>query len=195
MRRMGWCLVAVVGVLAGWPGLAGADDPAKPGDGKEKVVTLDGLKSRVPADWKEEKPGNQMRVNQFKIPKVKGDPADAELVIFFFGPGGGGSAEDNVRRWKGMFLPPEGKKIDDVANVTKMKVGDVDVTYLDVQGTYKFKERPFDPNAKEERRPDYRMLGVVFASKNGPYFFRLVGPAKTVTEHKKEFDKFLRGFK
>jgi len=195
MRPMSWWLVAILGLMAGWSTPARADDPNKSADGKGKVVTLDSLKSQVPADWKEEKPGNQMRAYQFRIPKVKGDAADAELVIFYFGPGAGGSTADNIRRWKGMFLTPEGKKIDDVATVTKMKVGDVDVTYLDVKGTYKFKARPFDPNAKEERRPDYRMLGVVFESKKGPYFFRLVGPDKTVTQHKKEFDKFLKGFK
>ncbi len=194
MRLMRWWPVVILGLLASSSALAG-DDQNKSADGKGTVVTLDGLKSTAPADWKEAKPANRMRAYQFRIPKAKGDSADTELVIFYFGPGAGGSAEDNIRRWKGMFLPPEGKKIDDVATVTKMKVGDVDVTYLDVRGTYKFKERPFDPNAKEERRPDYRMLGVVFASKKGPYFFRLVGPDKTVTEHKKEFDKFLRGFK
>jgi hypothetical protein len=125
---------------------------------------------------------------------VEGDKNDAEFVIFSFGPGQGGSAAENVKRWKGFFIPPDGKSIDDVSKVTKMKVGDVDVTYLDVQGTYKYKERPFDPNAKEELRPDYRMLGVVFEGKK-TYFFRLVGPAKTITHHKKGFEDWLKGFK
>src|SRR5262249_27368179 len=99
------------------------------------------------------------------------------------------------KRWQGMFEAPEGKKIDDVSKVEKMKVGDVDVTYLDVQGIYLYKFPPFDPNAKVQRKPDYRRLGVVFASKNGPYFITLTGPAKTVAEHKKGFDEWLKGFK
>jgi hypothetical protein len=158
-------------------------------------VSLDGLQSRVPADWKQEETTNRLRAYQFRVPRVKDDKDDAEMVIFYFGPGGGGSAADNVKRWKAMFIPPEGKAIDDVAKVEKMKVGNVDVTYVDVQGTYKFKARPADPSSKEELRPNSRMLGVVFESPKGPYFFRLVGPAKTVTHHKQGFDDWVKGFK
>jgi hypothetical protein len=162
---------------------------------KGTVVEIDGLKSAVPADWKHEEVSSQFRVYHFRIPHAADDKTDAELIIFFFGPGGGGPADANVKRWKGMFIPPEGKKIDDVAKVETFKVGDVKVTYLDVEGTYKFKERPFDPSAKEELRTDYRLLGVVFESPKGPYFFRLVGPAKTVTQHKKAFEDWVGGFK
>src|SRR5262249_9186327 len=142
-KSLWWVLPALA--IAACEGLA--DDEK---DKKGVVVQLDNLKSTAPADWKEERPSNQMRLNQFRLPKVEGDKHDAELVIFFFGTGSGGSAQQNIDRWKSAFLPPEGKKIDDVANVTKMKVGNADVTYLDVRGTYKYKERPFDPNAKEE---------------------------------------------
>jgi hypothetical protein len=159
------------------------------------VVTLDGLKSQTPSDWVEEPTTSQMRIKQFRLPAVGNDKDNAELTIFFFGTGGGGSAEENVKRWKGMFVPPEGKKIDDVAKVDKMKVGDVNLTYLDVQGTYLFKDQPFNPNSSTTRRPNYRMLGVVFESKNGPYFMRLVGPADTVVHYKKGFEDWLKAFK
>ena len=48
---------------------------------------------------------------------------------------------------------------------------------------------------QEELRPDHRMIGVVFASPQGPYFMRFVGPEKTVDKNKKDFDKWLKGFK
>lgn len=192
MRRS-WWLVSTLGLLA-W-----AMAPARADDSKKgTVVTLGALKSTAPADWKAEsipEQSQKFRKYQFRIPKVQGDAHDAELIVYFFGQGGGGSVEDNIRRWKGMFLPPEGKTIDDVAKVTKMKVGDVDVTYFDVQGTYKHKDRPFDPNAKEERRPDYRMVSVIFASKDGPFFLRFIGPAKMIGQHKKGFDEWLQAFR
>ena len=119
---------------------------------------------------------------------------DAELAIFFFGPGGGGSDADNIKRWKGQFQPPEGKSIDDVAKLDKFKVGKVEIVYLDIEGTYLFKP-PFDPNAKAKAFPDYRRFGVIFASDNGPYFITLTGPAKTIAQHKKGFDEWLKGFK
>ena len=184
-------VVAIAGVA---PLLAlRADD--KKEEKKGAVVEIDGLKSAVPADWKQEEVTSKFRSHHFRIPHVPDDKTDAEMMIFFFGAGSGGSADANVKRWKSMFIPPEGKQIDDVAKVDSFKVGNVNVTYLDVQGTYKFKERPFDPAAKEELRPDHRMLGVVFDSPNGPYFFRLVGPAKTVEHNKKAFEDWVKGFK
>jgi hypothetical protein len=155
-------------------------------------VTIDGLTSSVPASWKE-LPATQMRFKQFTVPKVDPDKNDAEMVVFFFGPGGGGDVQANLTRWKGMFVPPEGKSIDDIAKTQTFKVSGIDVTTLDVRGTYKYKPAPMAPN--EELRPGHRMIAVVFASPQGPYFMRFVGPEKTIDKNKKDFDKFLKGFK
>lgn len=162
-------------------------------DDKGTPVTIDGLTSKAPAAWKEIKTTSQMRFKQFAVPKVEGDEADAELVIYFFGTGGGGGVQANIDRWKGQFKPPEGKSIDDVAKTEEMTVGKVKVTYFDVNGTFLYKRTPMD--SKVEERPNHRMLAVIFESENGPYFFRFVGPEKTVTHHKKGFDEWLKNFK
>jgi hypothetical protein len=195
MRCLKFSIIFVAGIVLVISVYGDSFADEKRDDKKGTIVEIDGLSSPVPADWKEEEPSSKMRAYQFSVPRVKDDNANTEMIIFFFGPGGGGSADDNIKRWKGMFLPPQGKKIEDVSKVEKMKVAGVDVTYLDIQGTYKSKTPPFDPKAKEELRPDYRMLAVVFASPKGPYFFRLVGPNKTVTHHKPGFDEWLKGFK
>jgi hypothetical protein len=165
-------------------------------DDKGKVVEIDGFKAKVPTSWKEveltEQQRNFGRIAQFAIPKAKDDKYETEMYVFYF-KGSGGDAKANVERWKSQFTAPEGKKVE--TKVDEMKVGDTPVTYADVQGTYKFKKAPFNPNEKEELRPDYRLIGVVFESKNGPYFIRLVGPAKTVGENKKAFDEWLKGLK
>lgn len=184
IRTGAWVLMAL-GLLS----------PVVRAQDKGSVVELDGLKSRAPAHWKVEEPSSRMRSHQIRIPKVKGDSDDAELIVFYFGQGGGGSVEDNIKRWKGQFQAPEGKKIDDVSKVTKSKVGSVDLTVLEVEGIYLFKAAPFDPNARTEKKPDYRMVSVVFESPNGPYFIRFVGPAKTIGENKKAFDEWLKSFK
>jgi hypothetical protein len=161
------------------------------GDGKGEAVELDGLKSTAPASWKKGQPASQMQYAVFTLPKADGDPEDATLTVYFFGTGSGGGVDANVKRWQGMFKGAAAEK----SKTEKMKVGGVPVTTLDVSGTYLFKARPFDPSAKTEEKPDFRMVGVVFESKNGPYFMRLVGPAKTVEKHKKEFDEWLKNFK
>ena len=76
-----------------------------------------------------------------------------------------------------------------------LKVGDVPVTYLDVRGTFLSKFPPFAPNAKVTRKADYRRLGVVFESADGPYFITVTGPARTVEQHKADFDRWLKAFK
>jgi hypothetical protein len=164
-------------------------------DQKGVVVAIDGLQSRAPADWEEQNPTNKMRFKQFKLPSAKKGEEAGDLVIYFFGSGQGGSAEDNVTRWKAQFEPAGGKKIEDVAKTDTFKVSGVDVTYLDLAGTYLSKFPPFDPNAKTVRKPDYRLLGVVFESKDGPYFMKLTGPADTIEHYKKGFDEWLKAFK
>jgi hypothetical protein len=164
------------------------------GNGRaDTPVTLGTMKSSAPSDWKSEATTSQMRAYQFGIPRSEGDPRDAEIIIFNFGTMGGGTPEQNIARWKGMFIPPEGKKIDDVAKVDEFKVGPAEVTSLDVQGTYRHKTSPMA--ATEDLRPDSRMIAVMFQTAQGPYYVRFVGPAKTVTAHKQQFDRWLRAFK
>lgn len=166
---------------------------AAQGNQRGALVSIDGLSSRAPAEWKEVNNPRQFRYKEFVLPRQGEDKLDAELIIFYFGEGGGGGVEANIARWKGMFEPPSGKTIDQVSKREEFKVGDVKVTYLDITGTYLYKPFPMAPQA--ERRPDHRMIAVVFESPKGPYFFRLVGPEKTVTHHKKAFDEWLRNFK
>ncbi|MGE3808999.1 MAG: hypothetical protein AB7K24_30415, partial [Gemmataceae bacterium] len=81
---------------------------------------------------------------------------------------------------------------DEVAKIEKFKVGDFDVTYLDVSGTFLYKPAPFMP--KVERRPDQRMLAAAFDGKHN-YHIKLTGPAKTVAHYKQGFDDWLKAFK
>ena len=159
------------------------------------MVELDGLRSRVPATWKEERSTSQMRAAQFRAPKADGDKEDGEFVVFYFGPGGGGSNDENVKRWKGQFVPPEGKSMDAVTKVEKMKVGGVDVTYVDLSGTYKFKKAPFVPDGQGRAEAQLPSAQGDFRESKGPYYLSLVGPAKTVEQHKKGFDDLVKGFK
>jgi hypothetical protein len=155
-------------------------------------VNMDGLVSKTPAGWKEETPSNKMRLAQYVLPAAKGDKTDAQLVIFK-GFSGGGAA--NVARWKAQFVPPEGKKIDDVSKVETIKIGGKEATMLDISGTYRYKAQPFNPDAKEELLPGYRMLAIYFDGPKDIYQIKLTGPASTVEKHKKEFDEWVKGFK
>jgi hypothetical protein len=159
--------------------------------GKGSEVELDGLRSQAPAEWKEERPTSEMRLTQFRLPRQKGDEQDAELVIF---QRIGGTAEQNVKRWKGQFEPPEGKKIDDVAKVRTFTAGGASVTYLDVQGTFS-NAMPGAPRESGKKLPNYRMLAAQFDGEHNIYHIKLTGPARTVEHYKAGFDKWLENFK
>jgi hypothetical protein len=162
---------------------------------RAEEITFGALKSSTPASWKAGE-SNKLRIHTFNVPKSEGDAEDAEIAVFFFGPGSGGGVAENLKRWKGMFEPPAGKSIDDVAKVETIKIaGDkAELTYLDLTGTYLSKFPPFAPNAKVTKKPDYRMLAIVFDTEGGPYFVRLTGPARTVEATKADFDKWLKNF-
>src|SRR5262249_13769882 len=132
------------------------------------------------------------RTYQFDVPKGKDDKYDAEMYITRLA-GDGGGAKANVDRWKGQFTAPEKGKVESKSD--EMKVGDTTVTYADIEGSYKYKKNPFDPKEKEELRAGYRLIGVVFPSKDGTYFIRFLGPTKTVEANKKAFDEWLKGLK
>ena len=161
-----------------------------------ETVELGNLKSAAPANWKAQKPSNKFRAYQFSVPKVDGDKEDAELVIFFFGKGSGGSNDDNIKRWKGFFIAPEGKSIDDVTKIGSFKLGKAaECAYVEISGTYKDKFPPFDPKAKEIRKENYRLLGVILDCEGGPFFIKLTGPAKTVEKNKSAFEGWIKSFK
>lgn len=155
------------------------------------TVELGGLKSTTPKSWKEVAVQNPMRLKQFTVP---GKDGEAELVIFYFGQGEGGSVQANVDRWKKQFQPPEGKTLDQVSKTETLKLPTTQATLLDVAGTYMFKARPMDPGPGEPRA-NYRMLAAVLESPKGNYFIRLVGPEKTVDKSRKEFTGWLKAFK
>lgn len=167
-------------------GLAAAD--------KGVTVEWGGARSATPAGWKEETPSNKMRLAQFKLKKAEGDPDDAELALF--ASPGGGSVEANLERQVKKFELAKDAK----PKVSQVKVGKNEATYQDLTGTYLKKFPPFDPNAKVTRVENYRQIYVIFEGKDARgndavFSLTLLGPAKTVEAHKKEFDEWLKNFK
>src|SRR3989338_9158151 len=86
-------------------------------DKKHKDISIDGnyhgmhegsLTWSAPEGWIEETPSSPMRKAQYCLPKVEGDSEDVSVSLFYF-PGQGGSIEDNLNRWYGQFIQPDGK--------------------------------------------------------------------------------------
>ena len=177
---------ALMGIVAGLLARASQDEQAPKG----RSVKVGGLQAHAPVDWKGEKPANRLRSHQFRLPRAKEDKEDAELAVL---PDLPGRPEENLQRWKELFMPPEGKTIDDIARIERFKIGKVQATYVDIAGTYLYKDRPLA--AKGTPRPDYRMLAVMLEGDEAVHLIRTVGPATTIQLNKGAFDAFIKALK
>jgi hypothetical protein len=152
--------------------------------------TIGPFKVIVPSGWVEQTPASTMRKAQFSLPKAEGDPEDAELVAFYFGQGQGGSVEANIDRWIGQISQPDGSSSKEKAKTSKREVGGMSATLVDVSGTY---SNTMMGNTAP--RTGYRMLAAVIETGEGPWFFKLVGPEKTVSKWSGSFDQFINNLK
>lgn len=157
-----------------------------------KAVKFGDLSAAPPAEWKSEKPANRLRSHQFKLPSGDESLADAEVIVM---PESKPKPEQVFPGWKDQFTPPDGQKLEDVAKESTVELKGAVLHVLDVRGTWKYKERPFDPKSKVEMKPDYRAVWVIVALKDEATHVRLSGPEKVVEKHKKAFDEWLKGMK
>jgi hypothetical protein len=183
-------LVAALMVAAG-AGTALADADKKP---ETQQIALPGLKFTAPKSWTAQNPAGQFRVAQFQLPAVEGDERPPTLLVFHFGRGGAGSVEENLRRWAGMLEQPEGTDVRKVLKVSDQKREGMRIVSLDLPGTYL--DRPFPMSNEVTKRPGYRMLGAIVEPEgeggHGPYYFRLVGSAKSVEAQHKAWEGLLQ---
>jgi hypothetical protein len=162
--------------------LAGADDA-------KQIVDAKGLSFEAPTTWKSSPPASQMRRAQLRVEPVEGDEYPAELVVFAF-PGGAGTVEDNLKRWQRLFKNKDGNPPD--IESKKVRGKNVDVTRAETSGHYfpaQFGGRP------EPDRPDARLLGAIVMGDGTSYYVRMVGPNKTMTKLRPDFDLLLTTIK
>ncbi len=157
-----------------------------PAHGAGMTPSASVLKFKAPQDWITETPSSSMRQAQYRLPRVSGDTEDAELAVFFFG-GSGGSVQANIDRWIGQFQKPDGSPA--TGTTSRREVHGIPLTIVDVSGVYLATGGPM--MTETAKKPDFRMLAAVAESSNGPWFFKLTGPAKTVAKWEPSFQSFL----
>ncbi|MGI8905820.1 MAG: hypothetical protein ACR2IE_04935 [Candidatus Sumerlaeaceae bacterium] len=152
-----------------------------------------GIAFTVPEGWKSVKPASGFRVAQYEL---AGKSGFAELAVFYFGPGQGGSVEDNVKRWAGQFKSDDPTTTTVPVDVAQVSNGDLSLALVRTSGT-------FDPGsmgpamgAPAAPKPKYGLLGlVVVGGPEGPVFIKATGPKGTVDEQAQNFETFARSSK
>lgn len=150
------------------------------------------LKFTVPPGWIEEERSSAMRVAQYKLPRAEGDTENGSVVLYYFGPGQGGSTAANIERWVGQMKQADGGSSKAAAKEDRFEVNGLKVATVDVAGTYVAETTP--GSGTFENKPGYRLQAAVVETPNGPYFLKLVGPEKTVARWNESFLAFLKSF-
>ena len=147
------------------------------------------LSYKAPKDWLREKPTSSLRKDQFRLPGPKGSE-DATLAIFHF-PGTGGDVEANLQRWYFQFRDENGDPISQPENKEQLKVNKIPLTYVYLGGTYLESKSPMMMGGPKVEKRNYAMMGAIAETKDGAWFFKTVGPKKSVDRWKAEFRAFL----
>ena len=153
-------LSAVVFLLAG---IAFAADAPK-------QFAVGEFQFKPPTGWKWVESSSAMRKAQFEVGEGK---ERAEVVFFYFGPGGAGGTDANVQRWLQQFEEPRDQL---KAKVEKSDLGGKEVTLVQAEGTYLSGQ----PGGPKTAQPGSMLYGAIVESKQGNVFIRLVGPKKVV---------------
>jgi hypothetical protein len=131
---------------------------------------------------------NPMRKATYRVPRAKGDTEDAQLAVFYFGPGQGGSIEDNVARWVKQFTdikPGDVRRADREANGLRQHTIEIE------KGTFSSGM----PGGPTQAKPGYGLLGGIVSAPSGVYFFKMTGPSATVKAAHKPFYALLDSVK
>ena len=131
---------------------------------------------QVPRSWKSG-PARPMRAATYLLPATSGDPELAECAVFFFQPGLGGSVEATLDHWVKAFERP-------VPTAPSQSTRDgLTVTTFEVEGTLK----------SDVPQKDFKLLGAIVQGPKGSYYFRLIGPRRTVSDAKRDFTRMIDG--
>ncbi len=125
-----------------------------------------------------------MRLATYAIPRAAGDADATELSVVQ----AGGSTDANIERWLGQF-DDAGKETRVVQQIAGMKV-----TVVEVHGTFQGGGMAMGAAAMNAKGPapqahtKWALLAAIVEAPGSPYFFKMVGPQKSVAAARAPFD-------
>jgi hypothetical protein len=112
----------------------------------------------------------------------------AELVVFYFGAGEGGSTGANITRWQSQFSGPAGKPVQ--PTVQQLEVNGMPATIAELSGTY---VRSLGMGSPAPSTPGQTLLAAVVETPRRNLTFELHGPRATVAANRASFLAMVRG--
>jgi hypothetical protein len=145
-----------------------------------------GAVASMPTDWQATPPTNSMRVAQFLAPPPKGGEG-AEMVVFYFAPGRGGSQEENISRWASQFTSAAGGPA--TPKIERVQVNGMPVTRVELAGSY---SRGVGMGSAGDVKTDQVLLAAILTTPaKGNVTLHLYGPKAAVEQQRKAFDNIV----
>lgn len=184
VRWIGIALVVVVAALgfASWKHFSVPPEPASnaggtmsgEASGEAHGPTDPGVHWTVPKGWSEG-PQKPMRVATYLVDGT-------ECAVFWFGPGQGGTVDENIDRWAGQF-EERPNPVRDTRTIAGLRV-----TRVAFAGTFLV---PGPDMQATGREPGWKMLGALVDGPEGMVFFKMTGPAAAIDGVTADFDAML----
>lgn len=150
-------------------------------------IQLGKFQITVPDDWQRQEPKSRIIAHEFAAPAAKGDEAAGRMTVM----AAGGSVEDNIERWYGQFIQPDGSSTKQRSKVEKVEIAGQEVYLVDISGTYRDMPAPFAGGGQVVDREDYRMLAAIIRTDEAQIFVKFYGPRATIGEHAKGFRQMI----
>jgi hypothetical protein len=155
----------------------------------QSTVTLLDYRTAVPAGWVSRAPSSAMRLAEYTVPGPDA-AGGAEVVVYFFGKGQGGSVESNLARWKAQFSTPDGSPVPET--VTRDSTGAFPITIAEYRGTY---ARGIGTGSPEQAKPGQALIAAIAETPRGTLFIQLFGPAARVVAERDALVRFAKGLR
>ena len=151
------------------------------------TVPLLGYTATVPKTWTSRPPASKMRLAEF----VAGAKGGAEVIVYSFGPGQGGTVDANLERWKSQFSNPDGKPVTE--KVTRGKAGTFPMTVAEYQGTY---ARGIGAgSAAQDALPNHILIAAIVETPKGSLIFQMFGPKAAAAAQREAYLSFVKSIK
>ena len=148
------------------------------------------LSFTIPSRWQIQVVESPARGGEWRVPPLRGQGDAGEVVVFYFGPGAGGAARENIEAWIGTMFSAGGHPAD---KQWQYQAGGFTISQVVIFGTYN--QVVSSPGIPPVPRPNYGLLGTVIDNPAGNIYWRLTGPEALVTATLPLFNKMIESVK
>lgn len=126
-----------------------------------------------------------MRLAEFIVSSSSEE--SAEVVVYFFGKGQGGSVDANLVRWKAQFSSPDGSPVPET--IVRDSAGPFPITIAEFRGNY---QRGVGAGSADSVRIGQTLVAGIVETPRGTLFIQLFGNSARVSAAKPTFLAFVR---